>query len=527
MESELAPLLKRVSHLLQSDQLAQAATTLAPLKASHANVGDVWALDGEIAIRQGRLQDALLAVDKAAELESHLPDRHIQRARCQVLAGKIDEARQSALRCLGSGITRADHLLVLGSVLVRCGEHDKALQVYLKAAAAVPDHPEAHRGLASVYRFLGRLEEAEAACDRTLQLDPNDYEILGLRSSLRTQTTSRNHVEELLNLQAQGIRSWRGRVHVAYALAKEYEDLGEYGLSFAALQQGATIKREHIRYNHADDLQIFASLKSAYSKEAFRRIRGTGHSSKEPVFVLGMPPTGSTLVERIITSHSAVQGMGELSTFSLEMMALVRQQSGGQSLDRLGLAERTLALPMKALGENYLRAVAPARDGSPRFVDKLPLNCLNTGTIAAALPNAKIVHVVRHPMDACYAMYKYLFKNGYPFSYTLPELAGYYIEYHRLMQHWREILPPGQMHEIKYEQLVENLETEARKLLAFLELPWQESCIRFHQNSQASTTGSAAQVRRPVYSSSVGKWRCFEQQLRPLQQALQSAGIEV
>jgi len=527
MNVHLAPLLNHVSALLQAGQLAEAAVQVSVLKKSHATAGDVWALDGEIAIRQGRLADALLAVDRAVQLESHLPGRHIQRARCQILAGQIEEARESAHRCLQADISRPDHLLILGSVLVRCGEHEQALHIYLKAATHAPDHAEVYRGLASVYRFLGRLQEAEAACDKTLQLDPHDYEMINLRSSLRTQKPDQNHIDQLLRLQGEGIKNWRGQVHVAYSLAKEYEDVGEYERSFAALQQGANTKRQHIRYDHADDLRIFTSLKSAYSRETLQKLCGTGHNSKEPIFVLGMPRTGSTLVERIISSHSEVQSAGELSTFSVEMMAMVKQHAGGRPDDRLHLAEQTLSLPMKKLGENYLRAVAPIRDGSPRFVDKLPLNCLNIGIISVALPDAKIVHVVRHPMDACYAMYKYLFKNGYPFSYTLPELAGYYIEYHRLMQHWREVLAPGQIYDIYYEQLVQDLEGEARKLIDYLELPWQQTCVDFHQNSQASTTGSAAQIRQPIYQSSVGKWRHFEQQLKPLKQALESAGIPV
>jgi len=527
MDDELSNQLRQAASLLQAGDLKRAAALVAQLKKKDHATGDVWALDGEIAIRQGRLADALAAVDKAARLESHLPDRHIQRARCQVLAGLSDEARISARHALKSDITRPDHLLILGGVLVRCGEHAEALQVYLKAAAVAPQNPDVFRGLASVYRFLGELQKAEHASDRAIHFDPHDYEMINLRSSLREQTRESNHIDSLIELQTAGIRNWRGEVHVAYALAKEYEDIGEYDLSFTALERGARIKRQHTRYNHADDLGIFKTLKSAYSREKLEEIRHAGHPTTDPIFVLGMPRTGSTLVERIISSHSQVQNAGEISSFSTEMVALAKHVAGHERIERLALAELSLSLPMKTLAENYLAAVAPIRNGSPKFVDKLPLNCLNIGLIYAAMPNAKIVHVVRHPMDSCYAMYKYLFKNGYPFSYHLGELAAYYIEYDRLMKHWRAALPTGHIYDIYYEDLVADLSGQTRKLLDYLCLEWEEACENFYTNKQASTTGSASQVRQPIYRSSMGKWRMFERHLGPLRSALEGAGIRI
>jgi hypothetical protein len=182
---------------------------------------------------------------------------------------------------------------------------------------------------------------------------------------------------------------------------------------------------------------------------------------------------------------------------------------------------------MRTLGERYLAGVAPLRGARPRLVDKLPLNALNVGLIHLALPDAAIVHVLRDPMDACYAMYKYLFRNGYPFSYDLGELAAYYAAYHNLMAHWRAVLPAGRMIEVRYESLVEDLPREARSLVARLGLPWEPACESFHQNRNPSMTGSASQVRKPVYASSVGRWRRLARELEPLRRALAARGVPV
>ena len=517
---------RAVAGLLQAGRIKVARRAIDSLKGQGPDNGDIWALDGELALRERRPEAARAAVDRALALDPGLPERHIQRARCYLLTGDAEEALVSAELALACPLRRLDHLLVLGGVLVRCERHEQALSVYDQASRQAPDSADAWRGLAAVYRFLGRLEDAERAADKAIHLDPADYETIGLRSSLRTWAEHDNHLAALERLEREGIKDWRGAVQVAYAIAREYEDLGRWSEAFAALRRGATLKRQHTRYDHADDLRIFPTLKSAFTREALASLEGGGLCTGEPIFVLGMPRTGSTLVERIITAHSQVQNLGEVSTFSAEMVRLVRERNAAQ-VDRLALAERSLELPMHTLGARYMAAVDKARDGSARFVDKLPLNCLNVGLIHAALPNAKIVHVVRDPMDACYAIYKYLFRNGYPFSYDLRELGAYYAEYWSLMAHWREVLPRGALYEIRYEDVVEDLPGQARALIDALDLTWEEACIEFHANRQASTTGSAAQVRRPVYRSSVGLWRRYERELAPLREVLAAAGLPV
>ena len=279
-----------------------------------------------------------------------------------------------------------------------------------------------------------------------------------------------------------------------------------------------------MQYSVETDLQIIAKICEVYGPGMFDG-HITGFESRDPIFVLGMPRTGTTLVERILGSHSRVFSAGELNNFSLELMRLSGKAAGQKRPSRLDFVAATAALDFRALGEAYVTAVRPLRDERPHFIDKLPFNFLYAGLIHLALPDARIINLQRHPMDTCYAVYKQLFRDAYPFSYDLDDLGQYYIAYHRLMQHWNAVMP-GVIHTMRYESLVADIEGESRRLLEYCGLPWEDQCLRFHENREASTTASALQVRQPVYATSVGKWRHYERQLEPLRQRLEQAGIE-
>jgi len=475
--------------------------------------------------------NALTQIDRVLLASPAMPQGLLTRAQCLLALGRRGEACAAAETAL-AGAT--DPLLfdALGSFFSFVGDQHTALEAFERAAALAPGNAHVIFNRATVRRFLGQLAAAEADYDRVIALRPADFEAYKNRSDLRAQTADRNHVAELEGLAARGFADWRSEVQIRYSLAKEYEDLGDYRKSFDELRQGARKRRENLRYDVANDVStvdwIIDAFPAAVATGGVHTCRVPAHAAgahAAPIFIVGLPRSGTTLVDRILSSHSQVRSAGELSDFALSLVARVRSESGNEKLPRRELVARSAHVDFAALGREYLaRARAVVAEG--RFTDKMPLNYLYCGLIRRALPNAKIVHLTRHPVAAGYAMYKTLFKDGYPFSYDLDEIAQYYIAYRKLMDHWSAVMP-GAVYSLNYEDLVADQIDETRKLLEFCGLDWEDSCAEFHRNPSATTTASASQVRRPIYGSSVSQWRHYAPQLAPLSSALESAGIEL
>jgi tetratricopeptide (TPR) repeat protein len=468
---------------------------------------------------------ALGCIDRALSIEPHDAAMLIKQAQCLLALGRLPEACEAAAAAQLKAPPDPVLYDALGSLFSRANDQQRALSAYDRAVTLAPNNPHFIFNRATVYRFLGRLAEAEADYDRVIALKPADYEAYANRSELRTQSADANHIGELEALIAQGIADWRGDVQVRYALAKEYEDIGDHSRSFQHLRQGAKKRREHMRYDIAVDLAtvdwIMEAFQAAPSESAPHPLPAP---SDDPIFIVGLPRSGTTLVDRILGSHSKVYSAGELDHFALCIVDAARRRSGGAPLPRRELIARSAHLDFPALGREYLDRARHVAAGAVRFTDKMPLNYLYCGLIRRALPNAKIVHVARRPMAACYAMYKTLFKDGYPFSYDLGEIGRYYVGYRRLMDHWQTTMP-AVIYPLSYEALVADQLGETRKLLDFCGLEWEDSCVEFHRNPSPTTTASAAQVRRPLYDSSVSQWRHYAAELAGLSSLLSAAGI--
>jgi tetratricopeptide (TPR) repeat protein len=436
-----------------------------------------------------------------------------------IRAGEVARALHVAADLERTCASDADGLQRVAECYTHCAQHALAHRVLHQAAHLVPNDARCLYNLAAAAVAVGRIGEAEALFTRTLALNPHDYDAWYNRSTLRTQTAESNHVRDLEDMLDAPDAS-RGEIALCYALAKELEDLGEHERSFAFLTRGAAARRRQLRYRVAGDeealSEIIRTFDGALLSRAPRPQSGAG-----PIFIVGLPRSGTTLVDRILSSHSEVASLGELHDLPLAVTA-----AAGGAAAKQNLIRRAALADFPALGRDYLRRIAGYGAGAPCLIDKTPLNYLYLGLIRLSLPNARIVHVRRQPLDSCFAMYKTLFRMGYPFSYDLEDLGRYYVAYERLMSHWRALLPEGFL-DLDYEALVREQGEQSRRLLEWCGLQWQPQCLEFHRNPAPIATASAAQVREPLHARSVGTWKRHEVRLQPLIRTLRAGGVRL
>jgi len=442
-------------------------------------------------------------------------------ARQFLLEGKVAQAIASLGALEAQAVT--DHRLLqqIAEMYVKCGQHEAASRCFERSVALQPANPFYLYNLATSHTAMGDLDKAEALFTKTIRLRPDDYGAWLNRSVLRKQTADKNHVRELKFVKSHLADTDPGQIPVCYALAKELEDLGDYDESFAFLQEGAVRRRQNLQYDVQEDADAMSLIAETFGPDLFQRKAGAA-AIEQPIFILGLPRSGTTLVDRIVSSHSQVTSLGEHNMLAINLMLEIG--SSGQ-MNKTELIHKSASIRFAALRERYLSSVAGFGCTAPRLVDKTPLNFLYIGLIHLAMPGARIIHLRRNPMDSCYAMYKTLFRAGYPFSYSLQDVGRYYIAYRQLLDHWRNTLP-GSFLDVDYENLIASQESETRRILNYLELPWEEDCLQFHRHTGPAATASAAQVRQPIYSSSVGLWRKYARQLAPFERKLREHGIE-
>lgn len=514
--------LKEIWRHVRLKLLDQAILLNQNLCSDYPQFSPAWHVASVIAMQQKKYDSALRHIQTALSI---MPDNsHWKLHKIQLLL--ITRQRKAAQE-LAIELTQRPNKSVafcaeLALLLNKLGLHQESLDWYQQALNIEPNNAQLLFNLASLQRFMGKLAESQTSLNNLIALNPQDCEAWLLRSSLQKQTVQNNHVTEL-TAAIQQQSSPIGKAQLYYALGKEREDLQQYDKSFKALQEGASVRRSNMQYSLDKDLATLEKIAQVFDANVFKQ-NIIGQQSTQPIFIVGLPRTGSTLVERIISSHSEVYSAGELNNFAIEMMQLVRKSLVRPPANKLDLITATKDLDFKTLGQNYINSTRPDTESFSRFIDKLPLNSLYVGLIHLALPKAKIIYVQRHPMDSCLAIFKQIFTQGYPFSYDLEELARYQIAHYKLMAHWQQVLP-GIIHTISYEQLVTDISTQSKALIAYCDLPWQPQCCEFEQNTSASTTASASQVRQPVYTSSVGKWKHFDKQLSSVQSLFAQAGI--
>ena len=508
-------------NLLQQNRLEEASRLSDRLVAAHAGNAEVLFLASEVRLAADDAESALGFITAAVDAAPGQLPLLLKKADNLIMLRRRTEARQVAADAVAVAGADGRALWELGKVYSRCDDPTNARQLYEKALAAIGSHPALLYDLATTEFFTGDIDGAEKRLDALLAIAPNTGHALYLRSTLRRQTDASNHVTELEARSRAAFPNPAGRAACLFALAKELEDLGQADQSFSVLAEAAALKRQTLTHDAAAERTSIDGVRAAYTPEVMQADVAS-HEEEGAIFIVGMPRTGTTLLERMLDRHSDVTSDGELLDFGQALAMAARkclQANPGKTL-----LEASQMIDFAALGRDYMASARQAAPGSRMFIDKMPVNYIYCGLIRKALPNARIIHLVRDPMDSCYAVYKTLFNQAYYFSYDLDELAAYYTSYHQLMQHWHAVMP-GAILDVRYEDLVADTESQARRILAWCGLDWQAAVLTPADNESPSTTASAGQIREPIYTSSVQKWRRYETGLAPLQARLAAAGI--
>ncbi len=512
---------------LDRGRLQEARQCCLRMLADDPKHADAHFLLGMITVAGERYKEAIGLLERAIVLDDQRPEYHAQLGRCLVTLKRINEARDAADRALHLNPASALTLDTIGCVYSRTGDHDRAIVPFRKAVKKQPRNSNFQFNLAASLEFLGDFDSAEAAYEQAAKSTPRYYKAHWALSRLRRQTPERNHTARLEELLADIGDDLQAELRLRNALAKEYDDIGQYDRGFEHMAAGYAKLRPRLTNSIGDDEPVFEKLIAAFDENLLGQ-PPAGHPSAEPIFIVGMPRTGTTLVERILSSHSEVYSAGELQNLALAIKRAAKTKSN-KVLDT-ATVEQGIKADFGVLGHDYLQSTRPATGQTRHFVDKTPLNFFNIGFIHLALPDAKIICLRRHPLDACLSNYRQLFaltdSPYYHYSYDLLDTGRYYILFHRLMEHWRRVLP-GKVLEIQYEELVEDQEAQSRRLIEHCGLDWEDACLAFEKNLAPVATASSAQVREPIYTRAVERWRHYEKHLAPLRELLEQSGIEV
>ncbi len=465
-------------------------------------------------LNAGRPAEALPFARQAAAAARTCSPAHGLQATILLRLGQAEEARALVAHAMSMPPGIGDAYDALAFVCVQLGDHETANRLYRRAAERTPGEARFWYNLASSERSLGRLTEAESHCDRAIELDAGHYQTYLLRSELRRQTEGRNHIEDMERLLANRPADDRACMFLGYALGKELDDLGLFDRAFGWFSRGAAARRRHLAYDVGTDEQKLRRIQEVYAAaqpldEALLR------ASRDCLFIIGLPRSGTTLLERILTRLPGVRSNGETDNFSNALLAAA-PAAGSDVFARCSAADGG------RIATRY-RELAGLATGV-KVIDKLPMNYLYVGAIRQALPGATLLLVERSPLDACFAMFRTLFGAAYPFTYEFGELARYYAAYARLIQHWQRLFGDW-MVRVRYADLVSDPARQGAAIARSAGLAWNDEAIHIERNAGVSTTASASQIRQPIYQSSVGRWRHYRAHLQPLVDALRVAGV--
>ena len=541
--------------LREQGKRAEAAAAYRQVIRIMPRAAEAYSCLGALFHDEGRLDEAVAACQSAIRLNPNFAEAYYNLAIAFAAQKHSDHASAAYRRAIEIRPDYAEAHSGLGTALRACGKLDEAIAAYRRAIVLKPDHAEAHcnlgralhdqgvsqeaiealrhgllldgssaeahNSLGLVLRAVGKLSEGRAAVEEAIRLAPSSAKYRRHLSEMIRFRDGDSHLTDLERLLGETDALAPGeRTDLHFALGKAYDDLGRHAEAAQQLLQGNALKRGEISYDAAAVDEVFERIRNVFSQDWLKVRYGAGHPSEVPVFIIGMPRSGTTLVEQILASHPEVFGGGETKYFGDAL---------GETEQRHNALYPKVASTMTGsefadLGGRYLaKSIRSARPSAKRVTDKMPSNFLFAGLIHLSLPNAPIIHTVRNPVDTCLSCFSKLFTGELNYTYDLAELGRYYRQYQVLMAHWKSVLPPGRILDVCYEELVEDVEGQSRRIVAHCGLDWDSRCQLFQENDRPVRTASATQVRQPVYSSSVGRWRPYQAFLGPLLHELEVA----
>ncbi|MFV1998534.1 MAG: sulfotransferase [Acidiferrobacterales bacterium] len=477
-----------------------------------------------LGIKQKQYPDAEVLLQRAVEKAPDFSRAWADLWTVQYEQEKFEDAINSAKMLIKLDPCVPNGHMLLASASASAGRHQDAVEFFDSALEIAPDHVGALCGKGHICRTIGDLDGAISAFRRSINANPLFAEPYWSLANLKTFRFEDSEVDDMLALVGDERIPPEGQVQLNNALGLEFDGRKEYDRAFEFIDRGNQLRREREWYDPVENKEMIDNLIEVFTQQFLEDNDGHGDPEPAPIFIVGLPRSGSTLIEQILSSHSRVEGTHELRDLSLTIRS--NRKLSGRRVRYPKSVANIDEDEFQSFGSEYIQRTRRHRGDRPFFTDKNPNNYVHVGLLHLILPNAKIINARRHPLDSCFGSYKQLFASGQPFTYDLIEIGEYYLRYQRLMDHWHKVLP-GKVLDVQYEEVVADLEGQVRRILEYCELGWEDTCLHFCESSRAVKTPSSEQVRQPIYSSSVNSWRHYEAHLGPLINVLEPLLVEL
>jgi tetratricopeptide (TPR) repeat protein len=516
---ELPPPLLAVVDLIAQGKLLKAEDLCRQFlqKVPHHTEG--MRLLADIGARLGVLDDAEFLLESALKIEPGNTRVHIDFIQVLRKRQKFAQALEQAQQLLATNPQNPQFQSLFAIESMQTGDYDTAIDVFDKILEQLPADPVTLTSKGHAYKTSGRYDEAVDAYHKAIDHAPNHGEAYYSLANLKVYSFADNEIAQMQEQETDRNLSHMDRVYLQFALGKAHEDRSEFETAFRYYASGNALKKSLGTYDAPTMSEDLKAQQEICTRELFERRKDTGHDAPDPVFIVGLPRAGSTLLEQILSSHSQVDGTLELPNILSLSQRLRRRGRQGDHSPYPQVLNDLINDELESFGREYIEDTRFHRQDAPYFIDKMPNNFRHIGLIHLILPNAKIIDARRHPMACCFSGYKQLFAEGQEFTYDLEDMGRYYSDYVNLMNHWDDVLP-GRVLRVQYEDVVADLETQVRRILEYCDLPFEEACINFYETERSVRTPSSEQVRQPIYDSGLEQWRNFEAWLQPLQEAL-------